>query len=106
MPKKNSGLKKISWMLMSLLLFAFGSIAQKTVTGRVINKSNQQPIPNASVFVRGTQVATQTDSSGDFRIQVLKNNAVLEISSVGFSNIQISVGEKNDVGDIQLVISN
>ena len=57
----------MSCMLMGFLLFSCAAFAQRTITGKVINKTDQQPVANATVQVRGTVIATQTDSSGDFQ---------------------------------------
>ena len=105
MPKKITGLHKMSCMLVGFLLFSCAVFAQRKITGRVINKTNQQPVTNATVLVRGTVIATQTDSSGAFSIEVPKNNSVLDISSIGFESAGISVAGKTDIGEIQLAIS-
>ena len=49
MPKKKTGLKKMGCILMGLLLFSCAAFAQRTVTGKVINKSTQQPVAGATV---------------------------------------------------------
>ncbi len=105
MPKKIAGLQKISCMLLGFLLFSCAVFAQRKISGRVINKTNQQPVTNATVLIRGTVTATQTDSSGAFSIEVPKNNSVLEISSIGFESAQIQIAGKTDIGEIQLAIS-
>ena len=68
MPKKKTGLQKMGFMLLGLILLSCAAFAQRTVTGKVINKNTQQPVANATVQVRGTVVATQTDSNGVFGI--------------------------------------
>src|SRR5882757_3714855 len=103
MPKKKTGLNKMSRMLIGLLLLSCGAFAQKTITGKVINKTDQQPVRNATVQVRGTVIATRTDSSGDFSIKVPKDNSELEISSVGYAPLIVPLAGKTTAGDIQLV---
>jgi TonB-dependent starch-binding outer membrane protein SusC len=105
MPKKKTGLNKICCMMAGLLLLSCVAFAQRTITGKVINKVNQQPVANATVQVRGTVIATQTDAAGAFSIVVPKNNSELEITSVGFENFQLSVSGKTDLGEIQLSIA-
>jgi TonB-linked SusC/RagA family outer membrane protein len=105
MPKKNAGLNKMSRMLIGLLLLSCGAFAQKTITGKVINKSNQQPVTNATVQVKGTVIATRTDSSGDFSIRVPKDNSELEISSVGYATMSVPLAGKSSAGEIQLVVT-
>jgi TonB-linked SusC/RagA family outer membrane protein len=71
----------------------------------VINKTNQQPVPNATVRVRGTVVATQTDSLGVFTIAVPNNKSELEITSIGYENAVISPSGKTNIGDVQLAVT-
>jgi TonB-dependent starch-binding outer membrane protein SusC len=103
MPKKKIGLNKMHTMMIGLLLFSCAAFAQRTITGKVISKTNQQPVVGATVQVRGTVIATQTDASGDFSIVVPKNNSELEITSVGFENMVLKTAGKTTVGDVQLV---
>ncbi|HEY4965440.1 MAG TPA: carboxypeptidase-like regulatory domain-containing protein, partial [Puia sp.] len=102
MPKKKTGLQKMCCMLLGILLFSCAAFAQRTVTGKVINKTNQQPVVGATVTVRGTVVASITDTSGNFSLVVPKNKSELEITSVGFENMFIAVAGKTDVGEVQL----
>jgi TonB-dependent starch-binding outer membrane protein SusC len=106
MPKKKNGLNKISCLLMGFLMFSSAVFAQKTITGKVLSNANRQPLSGATVQVKGSLVATLTDSLGFFSIKVPKNNSVLEISSVGFLNREISVAGKTDLGEIPLTLSN
>src|SRR4030095_3184015 len=102
MPKKNTGLFKMSCMLMGFLLFSCIAFAQRTITGKVINKSDQRPVSGATVTVKGTLIATLTDSSGHFSIVVPKNNSELEITSIGFETQLISTTGKTSFDDVQL----
>ena len=105
MPKKNAGLNKMGRMLIGFLLLSCAAFAQKTITGKVINRTTQQPVSNATVQVRGTVIATRTDSSGDFSIKVPKDNSELEISSVGFASLNVPLAGKTSAGEIQMVVS-
>ena len=105
MPKKKTGLNKVCCMLMGLLLLSCAALAQRTVTGKVINKTDQQPVRNATVQVRGTVIAAQTDSSGNFSIEVPKNGTQLEITSVGYENALIPIAGKTNIGEVQLAVT-
>ena len=105
MPKKKTGLHKFSFMLMGLLFLSCAVFAQRTITGKVINKATQQPVANATVRVRGSVEATQTDNSGAFSLNVQKNGGELEITSIGYETIVIPVAGKTDIGMVQLAIS-
>jgi len=54
------------WLAMCLLLTTTVALAQqRTVTGTVTD-ANNQPVAGATVAVKGTNVATQTDAGGNF----------------------------------------
>jgi TonB-dependent starch-binding outer membrane protein SusC len=94
--EKNLQLKKILAIAFSvLLIFLFiPSIAQNTirVSGHVTNE-NGQPVPKASIVVRGTATGVTSDDNGDFQITA-PSNAVLVISSVGYSNLEMPVNNR------------
>ncbi|MBD0368878.1 MAG: TonB-dependent receptor plug domain-containing protein, partial [Flavisolibacter sp.] len=83
--------------LFSLLLFTFLStalFAQNVVSGRVA--SGDTAVVGATVQVRGTNIATQTDANGRFTINA-PANATLVISSVGFEAQEIKVGNRSSI---------
>ncbi|MBD0366609.1 MAG: TonB-dependent receptor, partial [Flavisolibacter sp.] len=87
--------------LFCFLLFTFTSttlFAQNAVSGRVI--SNDTAVVGATVQVRGTNTATQTDANGRFTITA-PANATLVISSVGYGAQEVKVGNRSTI-DVQL----
>ena len=81
-----------------LMVFAMHVFAQsRTVTGKVTDSKDGSPIANASVTIKGTNLGTTTDANGSFRLAVPDNNAVLVISSVGFSETEVAVGAQSDL---------
>lgn len=84
-------------MLMLLLLANFVFAQTKTVTGRVTDSKDGNPVPNASVNIKGTNRGTTTDANGNFRLAVDDNSAVLVISSVGFGRQEITVGTQTEI---------
>ena len=82
-------------------LLAFSSAQQvlaqaRTVTGKVVSDKGE-PVPSASVNVKGTAAGVVTDSTGTFRISVPSPDAVLVISSPGYAREEVPVGK-----DVQL----
>ncbi|OIR02946.1 TonB-dependent receptor SusC precursor [mine drainage metagenome] len=65
------------------------------ITGRVMG-SNGDPVPSATVRVKGTTVVTSADVNGYFTI-IAPDNATLVISSVGFNQTEISVSGRKEV---------
>jgi TonB-linked SusC/RagA family outer membrane protein len=65
------------------------------VTGRVLG-SNGEPVPAATIRVKGTTVVTSADINGRFSI-VSPDNAVLVVSSVGFSQEEVPVSGRKEI---------
>ncbi|WP_462250295.1 VIT domain-containing protein [Ferruginibacter sp.] len=83
----------------------------KIVTGRVTDNTGQ-PIPFASVKIKGTNIGTQADANGAYRINVRQGN-ILQSSAVGFSRTEVTVNsaslinltvEKTSSADLQEVV--
>lgn len=47
-------MKKLSLVLMLLLGSLVTVLAQRTVTGKVVDQSSKEPLIGASIFVKGT----------------------------------------------------
>lgn len=67
----------------------------KTVKGRVTDEQNN-PLSDVSVLQKGTNNGTITSASGDYTITV-PGNAVLVFTSVGFTDQEITVGDKSTI---------
>src|SRR5687768_17298804 len=81
-------------LLIFLNLFSFFVFAQQRVTGKVT--SGNSPVPGATVAVKNTTTATQTDNGGNFSIDA-SPNSTLVISSVGFVSQEVNVGSNTNV---------
>jgi TonB-linked SusC/RagA family outer membrane protein len=82
-------MKKLLLMLAVLVLTGSLANAQtKEITGRITD-SLGNPIPGASVNVRGNNKGTSADNNGFFKI-IVPSNASIVISAIGFENRQIS----------------
>jgi len=103
MPKKFNGLVKGACITLAFLLSTCGVFAQKTtVSGKIINKADNQPVPGATVQVKGTKILTQTAVDGTFSIELRKDRGTLVISDVGFERVEIPVTANTSAGDISL----
>lgn len=75
-----------------LLLITASIFAQSiSVRGKVTNEKSE-PVPNASVIVKGTANGSTTNDNGEFTISVPNNKSVLVISAVGHQTVEIPVG--------------
>ncbi len=81
-------------MLLFLSLSSYVLSAQQTITGRVT--AGDSAIAYATVQVKGTRTATQTDQNGRFSISA-PANGVLVISSVGFQAQEVRVNNRTEI---------
>ena len=84
-------------MLSFLMAFSVLVFAQtRTVTGTVTDESGN-PIPNASVLIKGTTIGTTTSNAGYFSISVPGNRNTLVVSAVGLGEGEVILGTSNNV---------
>jgi len=83
-------LEKISKSKGDELSFEINSIKQDdlTVKGRVVD-SNMIPVSGAYIVVKGTKNGTVTDENGNFSINQVPTNSILEITFLGFETQDI-----------------
>jgi TonB-linked SusC/RagA family outer membrane protein len=65
------------------------AIAQsRNISGKVISSRDSNPIPDASVQIKGTATGTVTESDGSFKLSVPSGNVTLVVSFVGYTTIE------------------
>ncbi|WP_179416013.1 SusC/RagA family TonB-linked outer membrane protein [Mucilaginibacter sp. E4BP6] len=83
-----------------LLLFVFSAtivFAQTgAVTGKVVDETNQ-PLPGATVTVKGTQQGAQTDAYGNFRLTRVSGTVTLQVTFVGYQSLEKTVNVSGNV---------
>tara|TARA_R110000796_G_scaffold104102_1_gene213703 strand:- start:44707 stop:47706 length:3000 start_codon:yes stop_codon:yes gene_type:complete len=67
----------------------------EAISGTVIDNSGQ-PIPGASIIVKGTTTGTSTDFDGNFTINASPANVLL-VSYIGYAPQEISVGSQKTI---------
>ncbi|HLS97056.1 MAG TPA: TonB-dependent receptor [Sphingobacterium sp.] len=70
---------------------SYGVQVQQTVTGTVKDAGTGEPIIGATVAVKGTTVATQTDENGAFSIEATAGQ-VLTANFLGYKTAEVTVG--------------
>ncbi len=70
-------------------------LLQHKIEGTVINEDGH-PLVGVTIKIKGTTQGTVTDAEGRFSITV-PDNAVLEVSSIGYEQQNVEVGEKTDL---------
>ena len=86
-------------LLLASLFFLITIVASaqyKTVTGVVKNSDDGSPISNATVQIKGTKNGTLSNENGAYSLKV-NDNQTLVISAIGFTTVEIKVGNKTVV---------
>ena len=96
-------MKNFKNLLLVALFFATAAVfGQTKITGKVVDETNQ-PLPSASIIVKGTQNGTSSDFDGNFTLNAKSNSGVIVISFVGYTNKEVSFSSsKSNLGTIQL----
>ena len=89
-------IKFIFYNLIAALLCIQGVVAQTTVTGTVTDEQNV-PLPGASVVEKGTSNGTTADFDGNFTIEVVDGNAILEVSFLGYVSLEVPTDGQGNV---------
>lgn len=85
------GMLKLKIFLLSCL-YCFAGYSQ-TLKGKVLNTTNQKPIPFANVVWMESGIANITNQNGSFIIQIPTENDSLLINSIGFKDKILSKKE-------------
>lgn len=88
-------MKKIK-LFVAIFLLSLTAMAQRTITGIVTDELGN-PVPNASVTIKGSSGGVTTDVNGRFRISVTGQDRILVITYVGKADREITIGESDQV---------
>lgn len=100
---------KLSKLLFCFLFFAINAIAQNSgIKGIVIDEKNGQPIPGATVSIKGTNKSEITDSEGNFILHVIAGNYIIKASSIGYDSKEVTdvSVKKDDVEFVTITLKN
>jgi TonB-linked SusC/RagA family outer membrane protein len=103
MKKKNYAFTTLLQRMMLLLLFCFGSMslmyAQIIIKGKVVDESNIT-LPGVNVMIKGASKGTISDINGNFSIEVPNEKTVLRFTYIGYTPIEITVGNQKQLSVI------
>lgn len=86
-------------VLLAAVLLPLFSLAQKAITGHVLSKLDQAPVPGATVTIKGTRIGTSTAVDGAFSIKA-KEGDILVISGIGVARQEQPV----NASDLTIVV--
>ncbi|MBK7438345.1 MAG: carboxypeptidase-like regulatory domain-containing protein [Saprospiraceae bacterium] len=67
------------------------------ISGKVIDDENGEGLPGATILIKGTSRGTTTDINGNFTLSVPDDNTVLEVSYIGYLNVELAVGTQSQL---------
>src|SRR5438105_5489776 len=94
--------KKVILMITMIVMSIWGYAQLKEITARITDSAGN-PIPNASIKVKGSKTGMFAGADGVFNIRV-PAGSVLQISAINFQTREIRAGDAS--GDIRLINSN
>jgi TonB-linked SusC/RagA family outer membrane protein len=90
-------MKKFLPILICFILGAGQLFAQtKTLSGRILDDKGR-PVPNATIQIQGTAQGTTSGNNGTFSLEVPASAEKITISSIGFTNQEISIINQAEV---------
>jgi TonB-linked SusC/RagA family outer membrane protein len=81
---------KFILFFLSYCLSAYASFAQQVIRGKVTDADGNQPIPGASVSVKGSATGTTTNNNGEYSIQG-SSNGTLVFSFIGYLPQEVAI---------------
>ncbi|MEN8116598.1 MAG: TonB-dependent receptor [Bacteroidota bacterium] len=91
---------KVVLFLVALLSFSTSYAQVKTVTGKVTDAGNGEPLPGVTIVVKGTTQGTITNFDGNYTLKV-EEGQTLSYSFIGYTTQDVVVSGLNQV-DVQL----
>ncbi len=94
-------LPKLKSLMLAMALFmgaVIGVNAQsRTITGTVLDATLGDPVPGATVLVKGTTRGAATDLDGKFSLTLQAGDRVLVVSFVGYLAQEVEIGNQSTV---------
>jgi outer membrane receptor protein involved in Fe transport len=88
-------MKKIKNLLLVALFFTVATVLGQTkITGKVIDEYNE-PLPGASIVIKGTSNGTTTDFNGVFELTSKENEGIIVVSYIGYVKQEIEFSKTN-----------
>lgn len=84
-----------------LLISSSAIFAQTKLTGKVVDETNQ-PLPGASLVVKGTKTGASTDFDGNFTLETTVAKGTLQVSFIGYETSSVSFSGNANLGTIVL----
>lgn len=96
-------LKKKQYATNAIILLLFFMISQnvfsqeKIVSGTVVDAETEQPLPGATVLLKGTSSGASTDFDGNFSIGATADDSILIVSYLGYLTKEVQIGNEENL---------
>lgn len=92
-------LKHLLTIVLTLLMMlgSFGAFAQAIIVSGVVMDDAGEPLPGASVVIKGTSIYVMTDANGKYAIDVPNSNDFLVFSFIGYQTFETQVGKRTKI---------
>ncbi|TXD49785.1 TonB-dependent receptor [Polaribacter sp. IC073] len=96
-------MKNFKNLLFVALFFITATVLGQTkITGTIVDETNQ-PLPGASVLVKGTTNGTSTDFNGKFTLEAKSNSGVVIVSFIGYKSKEAIFSSSKNNLTVQLL---
>ena len=85
-----------------IVLMPSVALAQRTITGKVVDADNNSPLIGASLYWKNTTAGTTTSTDGSFSIRRVNGFETLVVDYLGYDIAEIEVGKEENRLDIRL----
>ena len=86
------------FLVLFQLIFAYSAFSQAVnVSGKVTDSKTGEGIPGAAVSVKGTTTGIVTDMDGAFKVTVSGTDAVLNISFMGYTTVEVPLNGQTTI---------
>lgn len=92
-------MKRLSLFFALLMLSATTILAQRTVSGKVLDEAGE-PLIGASVQAKGTTIGTVTDVDGAYTLSVPNDAKFITFTFLGYTSTDVAIGATNVVSAI------
>ena len=77
-------------LLFLLLILPTSLLAQKTLTGTVLENVSGQPLPGVNIVIQGNSTGVSTDFDGKFSLSGVNNGDVVVFSYIGYKDFTVA----------------
>lgn len=92
-------MKKLIVIFLSMFLSMAFAIAQKKVTGKVVDEKGES-IPGVNILVKGSSTGCITDVDGKFSLQVENLKQTLSFSFIGYKSVEEPLNNRSELNII------